>query len=79
MFEKDTDAYARERDLEVTEMAKKAGVAVITKVGRTLYDPDCLVEANHGKPTMSISQVQQVRNGNTFDFWTRHLLIVSGC
>ena len=61
VFEKDTDAYARERDLEVTNLAKKAGVEVIVKVGRTLYDPDALVEKNHGKPTMSISQVQQVR------------------
>jgi deoxyribodipyrimidine photolyase len=61
VFEKDTDAYARERDVEVAKLAKKAGVEVIIKVGRTLYDPDLLVEKNHGKPTMSISQVQQVR------------------
>jgi deoxyribodipyrimidine photolyase len=58
VFEKDTDAYARERDEKVMDMAKKAGVEVIVKVGRTLYDPDELVKQNHGKPTMSISQVQ---------------------
>lgn len=58
VFEKDTDAYARERDEKVMEMAKKAGVEVIVKTGRTLYDPDELVKMNHGKPTMSISQVQ---------------------
>jgi deoxyribodipyrimidine photolyase len=58
VFEKDTDAYARERDEKVMEIAKRAGVEVIVKVGRTLYDPDELVKVNHGKPTMSISQVQ---------------------
>ena len=58
VFEKDTDAYARERDAEVVKQAKKAGVEVISKMGRTLYDPDELVKANGGKPTMSITQVQ---------------------
>ena len=65
VFEKDTDAYARSRDEQVVEIAKQAGVKVITKVGRTLYDPDELVRANGGKPTMSISQVQSVRNRST--------------
>lgn len=58
VFEKDTDAYARERDGEVMGLAKEAGVEVVVRVGRTLYDPDELVKENHGKPTMSISQVQ---------------------
>ncbi|KAI9804859.1 MAG: hypothetical protein M1825_001228 [Sarcosagium campestre] len=58
VFEKDTDAYARERDNEIIKLAKDAGVEVITKYGRTLYDPDELVRKNGGKPTMSISQVQ---------------------
>ncbi|KAF2125898.1 cryptochrome-2 [Dothidotthia symphoricarpi CBS 119687] len=58
VFEKDTDAYARERDDKVMKLAEEAGVQVIVKTGRTLYDPDELVKQNHGKPTMSISQVQ---------------------
>jgi deoxyribodipyrimidine photolyase len=58
VFEKDSDAYARERDESVMEIAKQAGVEVVVRVGRTLYDPDELVMRNHGKPTMSISQVQ---------------------
>lgn len=62
MFEKDTDAYAKERDDQVMDMAKEAGVEVITKVGRTLFDPDELVRVNGGKPTMSINQVQSVRD-----------------
>ncbi|KAF2845894.1 hypothetical protein T440DRAFT_255997 [Plenodomus tracheiphilus IPT5] len=58
VFEKDTDAYARERDDTIMAMAREAGVEVVVKTGRTLYDPDELVKQNHGKPTMSISQVQ---------------------
>lgn len=60
VFEKDTDAYARERDEDVMRQAKDLGVEVIVKMGRTLYDPDELVKANGGKPTMSITQVQHV-------------------
>lgn len=60
MFEKDTDAYARQRDGQVMDMARDAGVVVIVRSGRTLYDSDELVKANGGKPTMSITQVQRV-------------------
>lgn len=58
VFEKDSDSYAKERDAQVIESAKKAGVEVIIKSGRTLWDSDELVKANSGKPTMSITQVQ---------------------
>jgi cryptochrome len=61
VFEKDTDAYAKDRDTEVVKLAKEAGVEVIIKMGRTLWDPDELVKLNGGKPTMTISQVQNVR------------------
>ncbi len=60
VFEKDTDAYARQRDNEVVRLAREAGVQVVTRVGRTLYDPDVLVEKNGGRPTMSINQVMNV-------------------
>lgn len=40
------------------EAAKDAGVEVIMKSGRTLWDSDKLVAKNNGKPTMSITQVQ---------------------
>ena len=60
VFEKDTDAYARDRDEAVMKQAKDAGVEVVVKMGRTLYDPDDLVKANGKKPTMSINQVQHV-------------------
>ena len=66
VFEKDTDAYALERDKDVIKQAKEAGVEVIVKMGRTLYDPDELVKANGGKPTMSISQVEHVRRTAIF-------------
>lgn len=58
VFEKDTDAYGRERDQKVMQLAEEAGVKVVIKYGRTLYDPDELVKHNNGKPTMSINQVQ---------------------
>ncbi|KAI9934135.1 hypothetical protein ASPWEDRAFT_104592 [Aspergillus wentii DTO 134E9] len=59
VWEKDTDAYARDRDQTVIQMAEKAGVEVIIKMGRTLFDPDELVSKNDGKPTMSMSQVEK--------------------
>lgn len=58
VFEKDTDSYAKERDAEVMALAKKAGVEVIVKSGRTLWDSDEVVKAHNGKPTMSIQQLQ---------------------
>ncbi|KAI0014152.1 Cryptochrome/photolyase FAD-binding domain-containing protein [Xylariaceae sp. FL0662B] len=58
VFEKDTDAYSRERDRVVTELAQKAGVKVIVRYGRTLWDSDEVVSTNGGKPTMSITQLQ---------------------
>ncbi|WPV23581.1 Cryptochrome-2 [Fulvia fulva] len=58
VFEQDTDAYAKDRDQQVTKMAEDAGVEVIVKTGRTLWNPDEIVKANGGKPTMSIAQLQ---------------------
>jgi cryptochrome len=57
VFEKDTDAYGRQRDEEVQRMAKEAGVEVIMKSGRTLWDSDEIVKKNGGKPTMSAAQL----------------------
>ncbi|KAJ5595217.1 DNA photolyase [Penicillium hispanicum] len=59
VFEKDTDAYARDRDEAVVRLAQEAGIEVIVRMGRTLFDPDELVRRNGGKPTMSMSQVQK--------------------
>ncbi|TQN64620.1 Cryptochrome-1 [Colletotrichum shisoi] len=58
VFEKDTDAYARERDEVVMRAAEAAGVEVIVRSGRTLWDSDAVVEKHGGKPTMSMSQLQ---------------------
>ncbi|KAK7416404.1 hypothetical protein QQX98_005220 [Neonectria punicea] len=58
VFEKDIDAYARERDRIVIQAAKDAGVEVIIRSGRTLWDSDQVVAKHGGKPTMSISQLQ---------------------
>lgn len=58
MFEKDTDAYARDRDNQVKKLAEKSGVQVIEVYGRTLWDPDELVKNNNNRPTMSATQVE---------------------
>lgn len=58
VFEKDTDAYGRERDAKVQELARAAKVEVVIRSGRTLWDSDDIVRANGGKPTMSITQLQ---------------------
>ncbi|TPX09775.1 uncharacterized protein E0L32_008966 [Thyridium curvatum] len=58
VFERDTDPYARGRDEDVIKAAKSAGVEVVTRYGRTLWDSDEVVEKHGGKPTMSITQLQ---------------------
>ncbi|KAI9753682.1 MAG: hypothetical protein M4579_005034 [Chaenotheca gracillima] len=62
VFEKDSDPYAKDRDDEVIKLSEQAGVETIIRVGRTLYDPDVLVQKNGGKPTMSITQVINAGN-----------------
>ena len=58
VFEKDVDGYARDRDSKVIESAKKAGVEVVVRNGRTLWDSDQIVQNNGNKPTMSITQLE---------------------
>lgn len=58
VFEKDTDSYARERDSVVQKAAEEAGVEVIVRSGRTLWDSDLVIQKHNGKPTMSMSQLQ---------------------
>ncbi|RAL13932.1 deoxyribodipyrimidine photo-lyase [Aspergillus homomorphus CBS 101889] len=59
VFEKDTDAYARDRDNEVVRLAEKAGVTVVIRSGRTLFDSDEIVRVHDRKPTMSITQLEK--------------------
>ncbi|KAG6030275.1 hypothetical protein E4U40_008018 [Claviceps sp. LM458 group G5] len=55
VFEKDTDSYARERDEAISKAAKEAGVEVVVRSGRTLWDSDQVVAKHGGKPTMSMT------------------------
>ncbi|KAG6148208.1 hypothetical protein E4U37_007550 [Claviceps purpurea] len=55
VFEKDTDSYALERDEAVAKAAKEAGVEVVVRSGRTLWDSDQVVAKHGGKPTMSMT------------------------
>ena len=57
VFERDTDAYARMRDEEVTRIAGGCGVQVVSISGRTLFDSEEIVKKHAGKPTMSMSQL----------------------
>ncbi|KAK2592170.1 hypothetical protein QQS21_010130 [Conoideocrella luteorostrata] len=57
VFEQDTDSYARERDEVVARAAKEAGVEVIIRSGRTLWDAEDVVTKHGGKPTMSMTSL----------------------
>lgn len=57
VFEKDTDAYARQRDEVVVNAAREAGVQVVIRAGRTLWDSDEVVSKHGGEPTMSMTQL----------------------
>ncbi|KAK5995718.1 Cryptochrome-2 [Cladobotryum mycophilum] len=55
VFEKDTDAYARSRDDAVMQAAQEAGVQVVVRSGRTLWDSDRVLQAA-GKRVGSIAR-----------------------
>ncbi|KAI0050888.1 DNA photolyase [Auriscalpium vulgare] len=55
VFEKDTDSYAAQRDAEIVKLAQEADVQVITRTGRTLWDPAAIIKENGGKATMSLT------------------------
>jgi cryptochrome len=59
VFEEDSDWYARRRDERVMELAKEAGVEVVVRHGRTLFEEKLVVKANGGKPTMSMGQLKK--------------------
>jgi cryptochrome len=42
-FEEDDDEYTMERDREVVEAAKAAGVEVVSKLGHTLWDANIIL------------------------------------
>ena len=60
VYEKDSNAYAKVRDERIKGLAKEAGVEVVEVHGRHLYDPEEVVKANKGKPTMTLNQWQHV-------------------
>ena len=52
-FEVDTEPYAVQRDDELAELARGAGVEVLTRWGHTLCDLDALLRRSGGTPTVS--------------------------
>jgi cryptochrome len=67
VFEKDSNAYAKVRDERIRGLAKEKGVEVVEAHGRHLYDPEKVVEAHKGKPTMTLNQWQAVRTFSSMD------------
>ena len=63
VFERDSDAYARERDEKISKMAREVGVEVVSVSGRTLFDVDEVLRRNGGKATMSMSQLKKATEG----------------
>lgn len=60
VFERDPSGYARRRDEQIRELAKKAGVEVVTENGHYLYDPEEVVKKNGGKPVMNMNGLRGV-------------------
>lgn len=54
VFERDDDPYTLERDLTVHQLARDAGVEVITELGRTLYEPSEIMKKANSKPPTSM-------------------------
>ncbi|BFZ55037.1 hypothetical protein PYCC9005_002075 [Savitreella phatthalungensis] len=59
VFERDTDLYGAKRDKRATDMAESLGVKVISVTGRTLWDPEAMLNENQGKAIYSISAVER--------------------
>ncbi|KAL3841767.1 hypothetical protein ACJMK2_019869 [Sinanodonta woodiana] len=57
-FEVDTEPYAKQRDIEVEELAKKHNVEVVKCVSHTLYDVQKTIETNGGKPPLTYQRLQ---------------------
>jgi len=60
VFEKDTEPYALERDSQIREACKRAGVECIIQSGHTLWDVEETFKANHGHPTLTLASLMKV-------------------
>lgn len=60
VYEKDTSGYAARRDHQINTLASQAEIKVLAVLGHTLYDPEAVVKANGGKPTMSLTSWRAV-------------------
>lgn len=57
-WEVDTEPYAVKQDAAITEIAKKQNVAVVSKVGHTLYSTELLIQKNLGRPPLTMQAMQ---------------------
>ncbi|KAI8622712.1 FAD binding domain of DNA photolyase-domain-containing protein [Chytriomyces sp. MP71] len=63
VFEKDPSAYGRRRDTILRALALEHGVKLFCVQGHHLYDPEEVVKRNKGKPTMTITNLQNIVKG----------------
>jgi len=64
VYERDTAGYAAIRDAEVVKRVRAlGGTEVLAVHGHTLYDPQRVAAANHGKPTMSLASWRKAAQG----------------
>lgn len=59
-FELDTEPYARERDNQVEQLARKHGVKVEQKVSHTIYNTELVLRANGGSVPMTYQKFVSV-------------------
>lgn len=60
VFEKDVNGYARTRDQRAIELAKEAGVEVVTKGGHHLWEIEEIVKRAGSKPITSLRALEGV-------------------
>lgn len=63
VFEKDHNGYAKERDAKVAEIAKKQKVELISKTGRTLWDPEEVIRRNNNAAPLTMRQLLKAIEG----------------
>ena len=61
VFEKDTETYALQRDAQMIEACKEAGVECIIRSGHTLWEVEEVMKANNNRPTMNQSALLKVQ------------------
>lgn len=65
-FERDTEPYAKVRDLAAKQLAVSAGVSVHDPVSHTLYDIEAIVAKNQGKAPLTMKAFEKLIDTSKF-------------